>query len=69
MDSKELLQRALSEIKDLRRRNELNSARLDMFDAVMSALHGQPARQGGGLLMTPDIAYEIEKHLKANEAN
>lgn len=65
MDEKELLTRALSEIKGLRSRNEIMAARLDMFDAVMSALHGQPARQSGGL-MHPDIVYEIEKHLKAS---
>jgi hypothetical protein len=60
MNEKELLQRALSEIKSLRNRNQLMAARLDMFDAVMSALHGQPARENSGL-MSPDIVYEIEK--------
>lgn len=67
MDEKELLQRALGEINGLRKQNELMAARLDMFDAVMSALHGQPAHNGKGL-MHPDIAYEIQKYL-ANEAN
>lgn len=67
MDEKELLRRALSEIQSLRRRNEIMAARLDMFDNVMSALHGQPAHERGGL-MSPDIVYEIEKHL-ANESN
>lgn len=62
MEEKELLQRALSEIKSLRNRNELMTARLDMFDMVMSALHAQPARSGTGL-MHPDIAYEIQKKL------
>lgn len=62
MDEKELLTRALSEIRGLRERNKIMSARLDMFDAVMSALHGQPARESSGL-MHPDIVYEIEKHL------
>lgn len=62
MPEKELLERALSEINGLRRQNEMMRARLDMFDAVMSALHGQPAREGTGL-MSPDIAYEIKKHL------
>lgn len=66
-NEKELLQRALGEIKGLRKQNELMTARLDMFDAVMSALHGQPAHSGKGL-MHPDIVYEIEKHL-ANETN
>ncbi len=62
MEEKELLQRALSEIKGLRNRNELMAARLDMFDAVMSALHGQPAHNGKGY-MHPDIVFEIEAHL------
>lgn len=63
MNEKELLERALGEINSLRNSNKLMRARLDMFDAVMSALHGQPASQREGL-MHPDIAYEIEKHLK-----
>ncbi len=69
MNEKELLERALSEINGLRKSNEIMRARLDMFDAVMSALHGQPARETQGM-MHPDIAYEIQKHLRANyEAN
>jgi hypothetical protein len=67
MEEKELLSRALSEIISLRNRNQLMAARLDMFDAVMSALHGQPAKEQGGL-MSPDIAYEIEKKLKSYES-
>lgn len=66
MNEKELLERALAEIKGLRRQNEIMRARLDMFDNVMSALHGSPAREQNGL-MHPDIAYEIEKHLKTSE--
>lgn len=62
MDEKELLQRALSEIKGLRKSNELMNARLDMFDDIMSALHGHPAHKQTGA-MHPDIAYEIEKYL------
>jgi len=64
MEQQELLTRALSEINSLRNQNQLMRARLDMFDAVMSALHGQPAHDRGGL-MAPDIAYEIDKYLKA----
>jgi hypothetical protein len=66
MNEKELLERALSEINGLRNKNNLMAARLDMFDAVMSALHGTPAREGNGL-MHPDIAYEIQKHLSIME--
>lgn len=64
MNEKELLERALSEIKGLRRQNELMHARLSMFDAVMSALHGTPAHESRGL-MHPDIAHEIEVKLKS----
>lgn len=63
MEEKELLERALSEIKSLRNQNQLMRARLDMFDSVMSALHGSPARQSDGL-MTPDIAHEIDKKIQ-----
>lgn len=66
MNEKELLERALSEINSLRRQNELMRARLDMFDNVMSALHGQPARENNGL-MSPDIAYEINKYLQSKK--
>lgn len=68
MEEKELLERALSEIRGLRNHNQLMRARLDMFDAVMSALHGQPATQRDGL-MSPDIAYELEKKIKSYEVN
>lgn len=62
MDEKELLTRALDEIQTLRRQNEVAAARLDMFDAVMSALHGTPAHNRSGA-MHPDIAHEIKKYL------
>jgi len=65
---KELLESALNEIQSLRRQNELMKARLDMFDAVMSALHGQPAldRQG---LMALDVAYELRKQIEELNKN
>ena len=66
MNEKELLEKALSEIQSLRNQNQLMRARLDMFDAIMSALHGQPAHVHIGL-MSPDIAHEIQKHLKSIE--
>lgn len=62
MEEKDLLQRALSEINSLRKSNERMKLRLDMFDDVMSALHGKPGtQQSGG--MSLDIAYEIESYL------
>lgn len=63
MQEKELLERSLSEINSLRRQNELMRTRLDMFDSVMSALHGQPATQRDGL-MAPDVAYELRKKIE-----
>lgn len=65
MKNKELLQRAVSEIKSLRREREIMKAKLDMFDAVMSALHGKPAYQSEGA-MAPDVVWEIEKALADN---
>lgn len=65
MDEKELLQRAVSEIRGLRRERDISNARLQMFDDVMSALHGKPALPQNGA-MHPDIVYEIEKRLKEN---
>lgn len=62
MEEKELLERALSEINSLRNQNQLMRARLDMFDNIMSALHGEPARERLRAL-EPDIAYEIQKKL------
>jgi hypothetical protein len=62
METKELLERAAIEIKSLRQENALMRARLQMFDSVMSALHGQPAQQSEGL-MAPDIVYQIDKYL------
>lgn len=62
MEDKEILERALSEIKTLRNQNQLMTARLDMFDAVMSALHGTPS-QGRLVAMHPDIAFEIQKRI------
>ena len=62
MEEQELLERALSEINYLRNSNQIMKARLDMFDAVMSALHGRPAEQRDGL-MAPDIAYELSKKI------
>jgi len=68
MESKELLERSLSEIRGLRNQNSLMKARLDMFDDVMSALHGKPATPQGGA-MHPDIAHELEIELvKLNRA-
>lgn len=59
------LQRASSEIGMLRNQNQLMAARLDMFDSIMLIFNTPPAYRNQG--MSPDLIWEIEKHLKAQE--
>lgn len=69
INEQELLERALVEIKSLRKKNELMTARLEMFDSVMSALHGQPAYSRIGLV-APDIVYDLTKAInQENKSN
>lgn len=58
----ELLKSAVSEIRVLRRENELMRARLDMFDSLMSLFNTPPNYRGQG--MSPDLTWEIEKHIE-----
>lgn len=67
MEARILLGEASAEIRDLRRKNELMRARLEMFDSMITLLHTEPARQSQG--MSPDVVYAIEKFLKDNEHN
>ena len=67
MDNKELLQLASSEIKSLRRQNEIMSARLDMFDNMMCILYATPGRENGKGMMHPDVVFEIEKVLSEDK--
>ena len=60
-----LLQEANYEIKSLRERNKLLSARLDMFDKMMIVLHTEPARESKGG-MSPDLVAEIDKFIETN---
>lgn len=60
--STELLQQAVSEIRILRNHNQLMSARLEMFDSLMTVLHTDVARKGQG--MSPDLTWEIEKFIE-----
>lgn len=66
MNENQMLQEAAAEIKTLRSQNQLMRARLDMFDCMMTVLHTEPARRGDGL-MSPDIVWQIEKHLEAEK--
>lgn len=70
MNQSQLLKDAVSEIRALRRQNELLSARLDMFDMCMAVLHTDVARQKS-ISMTPDICWQIEQSLmpQATEAS
>lgn len=61
----ELLKNAMSEIKSLRRQNEIKSARLDMFDSVMSLLNSRIETRPQG--MSPDLVWEIEKFVNSQE--
>ena len=63
---KSLLSQSIGEIKSLRRSNELMSARLQMFDDMMSVLHGQAGfRDRGG--MSPDVVFDLEAALNKTE--
>lgn len=54
-----LLNEAVLEIKSLRRRNEIMSARLDMFDSINAMLHTRIAENSQG--MSPDLCWKIER--------
>lgn len=56
-----MLREAANEIKNLRRQNELMSARLDVFDSMMAVLHTPIATKSQG--MSPDLVWKIEKYL------
>lgn len=60
-EEQQMLQQAASEIKSLRRQNELMAARLEVFDKCMLLLHTPPAYPSQG--MSPDLVWQIEKHL------
>lgn len=62
----DLLRRAASEIKHLRNRNQIMSARLDMFDNVMMLFKAEPPRNGYSESL--DIVQELEKSVALNES-
>lgn len=59
--SRELLVRAAAEIRELRRRNEILSAKVEMIDLFACVLHTQPARQSVG--MAEDVAWAIDREV------
>lgn len=60
-----LLESAVFEIKNLRRQNQIMSARLTMFDNMMLVLNTKAPQQLEGC--SPDLVFEIEKHLTAQK--
>jgi len=63
MDETQLLERAISEIEHLRKEIESMKARLGMFDDIMSALHGTPARPIGGFVAI-DVVDDLRKRIQ-----
>ena len=57
-----LLEEAAMEIRILRNKTLIQSARLEMFDDVMSLLKTQISQPG--MSMQPDIVHQIEKHIR-----
>lgn len=64
-EAKQLLQEAANEIKQLRARNEVMAARLDMFDSMMALLHTDVSIKSRG--QSVDLVWEIEEHLKKED--
>lgn len=62
-NTKHILLRSVSEIKSLRKDNQLMAARLDMFDKMMLLFHTPPNYQSQG--MTEDVCYQIEKLIES----
>lgn len=60
-EAENLLREAVAEIRQVRRSNELMSARLQMFDAIQVMLYTEPKYPSQG--MSPDVAWQIEKYL------
>lgn len=62
-DTTDLLTRAKHEITQLRRHNEVLSAQVSVVEVFAAAL-GLRSPQGG---MSPDVVWEIERHLDAEK--
>lgn len=63
--TKDLLQRASNEIKQLRQQNASMAARLDMFDKCMDLFYAQQNR--GNMGMGEDITWQIKMLIEASE--
>ncbi len=63
----ELLTNAVFEIRDLRRRNEILSAKVEMIDLFACVLHTQAAHRNEGA--SPDVAWALEKEINRLKAD
>ncbi len=59
---KELLTHAMHEIRDLRRRNEILSAKVEMIDLFACVLHTSAATRSQGA--APDVAWALERKIE-----
>jgi len=57
----ETLKEAQREIQQLRRRNEILSAKVEVMDSFMCVLHTAPAQQSQAF--SPDVVFAMEKHI------
>jgi tellurite resistance-related uncharacterized protein len=57
----ELLTSAMFEIRDLRRRNEILAAKVEMIDLFTCVLHTQAAHRVEGA--SPDVAWALQKKI------
>ena len=57
----ELLTNAMHEIRDLRRRNEVLGAKVEMIDLFACVLHTQAAANPQGY--SPDVAFALQKKI------
>lgn len=58
-----LLGNAASEIRQLRRRNEILEAKVQMIDVFTTVLLSQPPQQGGGSA-SADISYALDRKVE-----
>lgn len=57
----ETLKEAQREITQLRRKNEILSAKVEVMDSFMCVLHTAPAQHTQGF--APDVVFAMEKHI------
>jgi hypothetical protein len=66
MELKQLLIKSKSEIDDLRRRNEVLSAKVEVMDLFACVLNTMPAR-GVGMGLSVDVSWELRTAIEAIE--